>query len=320
MSKRFTLDLGRIAAEAPAKTEAPVEKPKGRFEVPVGELAMGRPAPVPHERTTILSVDPKRCRAWAYHDRDPVWYTPERCKDLIDSIATSGQQMPAVGRKLEGDPNFDYEIIVGMRRRFACEYLNKPLKLRLATMTEQQAAVLMHIENADREDISPMERARSYRRQLKEGLFASQDELAQKIQVSKATVAKMVKAAELFDDETIARLFPDPTQVPLHAAYSLAVQLSNPDSRAVILQAARSLARKGGESRSPSSILRTLLTATDRSAKTMPFKKVYNVGTTGRMELKRDVKGKVTITFRDGLQAGMEAEVTEAILNAMKDL
>jgi ParB-like chromosome segregation protein Spo0J len=67
---------------------------------------------------------------------------------------------------LAGDAQFDYELIYGMRRRFACEYLNSKLKLRVIEADDTRAAVLMHIENADRQDITAMERALSFQAQL----------------------------------------------------------------------------------------------------------------------------------------------------------
>ena len=109
-------------------------------------------------------MDPKRCRPWKYHNRTAAWYTRDRCQDLIESIAKDTQQEPVVARKLAGEPDFDYEIIYGMRRRFACEFLNTKLKLRVVEADDTRAAVMMHIENADRQDITPMERALSFRR------------------------------------------------------------------------------------------------------------------------------------------------------------
>ena len=106
------------------------------------------------ERANILSVDPKRCRPWKYHNRSNAWYTKERCQDLIDSIVKDGQLEPALARKLTGDPKFDFELIYGMRRRFAAEFTHTKLKIRLTEADDAKAAVLMHIENADRQDIT----------------------------------------------------------------------------------------------------------------------------------------------------------------------
>ncbi len=116
-------DIARAARERPDSGMPPgkegIERPPGRPVLAAAELALtGRVVP-PLERENIFSVDPKRCRAWLHHNRTSAWYTRDRCQDLIESIAKDGQQEPAVARKLVGDPNFDYELIYGMRRRFA---------------------------------------------------------------------------------------------------------------------------------------------------------------------------------------------------------
>src|SRR5882724_3977249 len=122
-------NLSDIARSVKERAEpSPFDKTASvRPILPAADLAItGRTLP-PLERENILSIDPKRVRAWRYHNRGDTWYTRERCQDLIDSIARDEQQVPAVARKLTGDPNFDYELIYGMRRRYACELLGKKL-------------------------------------------------------------------------------------------------------------------------------------------------------------------------------------------------
>ena len=84
-----------------------------------------------------------------------------------------------------GDADFDFELIYGMRRRFAAEFTHTKLKIRLTDADDAKAAVLMHIENADRQDITPMERALSFQQQLEAKIFATQDAMAEAFGVSK---------------------------------------------------------------------------------------------------------------------------------------
>jgi ParB/RepB/Spo0J family partition protein len=160
------------------------------------------------ERENILSVDPKRCRPWKYHNRTDAWYTRERCQDLIDSIAKDGQLEPALARRLEGEKDYDFELIFGMRRRFACEATGQKLKVRVVEADDARAAVLMHIENADRQDITPMERAISFATQVEAKVFATQEALAAALGVSTGQVAKMVKAAGLLKASDRGRAVP----------------------------------------------------------------------------------------------------------------
>jgi ParB family chromosome partitioning protein len=284
------------------------------------ELALtGRVVP-PLERENIFHVDPRRCRAWAHHNRTAAWYTRDRCQDLIESIAKDGQQEPAVARKLTGDSNFDYELVYGMRRRFACEFLNARLKLRVIEADDARAAVLMHIENADRQDITPMERALSFQSQLEARIFPTQDALADAIGLTKGQVSKLVKAASLMRNATLTQLFPDKSAVPVDAAYKLATLWERPGAKEVILKAAQNLLQKERAGRSPVDLLKTLLASLDRSRKFEPVQKQYNLGAVGRVVVTRNARGKVTLAFPQGLANVERAAVVTAVEQIMKDL
>ena len=259
-------------------------------------------------------------RPWKYHNRTEGWYTRERCQDLIESITKDEQQEPALARKLAGDANFDYELIYGMRRRFACEVLNKKLKLRVIEADDARAAILMHIENADRQDITPMERALSFQTQIEAKLFATQDALSEAIGLSKGQVAKMLKAAQLMRQASVAGLFADKSAVPIEQAYKVATLLERPGAKEVILQAAKNLAREGEAKRAPSEILRLLAGSLDRSKKFTPVSKQYNVGAAKRVTVTRNARGKVTLAFPQGLQGVEPQEVLTAVEQILKDL
>jgi ParB/RepB/Spo0J family partition protein len=284
------------------------------------ELALtGRTTP-PMERENIFFVDPKRTRPWQYHNRTAAWYTKDRCQDLIDSIAKDGQQEPAVARKITGDSSVDYELIYGMRRRFACEHLNTKLKLRVIEADDTRAAVLMHIENADRQDITPMERAMSFHSQMEHKLFATQEALGDAIGLSKGQVAKMLKAAQLMRHATIGPLFADKSAVPVDQTYKLATLLDRPGAKEVIVQAAQNLARKSEKAREPAEVLRILIASLDRSRKFEPIQKVYNLGPSKRLMLTRNPRGKVTLAFPQGIQADAKDEILAAVEQIIKDL
>jgi ParB/RepB/Spo0J family partition protein len=292
----------------------------GRPVMAAAELALtGRVVP-PLERENIFSVDARRCRAWAHHNRTAAWYTRDRCQDLIESIAKDGQQEPAVARKLAGDPNFDYELIYGMRRRFACEFLNTKLKLRVIEADDARAAVLMHIENADRQDITPMERALSFQSQLEAKIFPTQDALSDAIGLTKGQVSKLVKAATLMRQGTISQLFPDKSTVPVDAAYKLATLWDRPGAKEVILKAAQNLLQKERAGRSPADLLKALIASLDRSRKFDPVQRHYNVGAAGRVIVTRNARGKVTLAFPEGFVNVEKSTVFVAIEQIMKDL
>jgi ParB family transcriptional regulator, chromosome partitioning protein len=299
---------------------SPFEKTSSaRPILPAAELALtGRTSP-DLERENIFLVDPKRVRPWKHHNRTEIWYTRERCQDLIESIAKDEQQEPAVARKLKGDPHFDYELIYGMRRRFACETLGKKLKLRVVEADDVRAAVLMHIENADRQDITPMERALSFQTLIDGKVFTTQEGLAEAMNLSKGQISKLLKAASLLRQGAIGGLFPDRSAVPVDQAYKLATLFDRPGAKEVILQAAKTLAKEG-EGRAPSEILKFLTSSLDRSKKFQPTQKRYNVGTARHVLVTRNAKGKVTLAFAEGLQGVEKADALRAMEEILKDL
>lgn len=311
------LDLGAIARTSQTETR---NKTPIQARVPIGELAVkGAPAQQT-ERHIIQLADPRRCRPWRFHNRHASWYTHEECADIIDALAKQEQQSPALGRRLEGDPNYDFELIYGMRRRFACEVLNRPLKVRVVSISDQEAAVLMHQENVDRKDISPMERAISIAAQLREGLFANQDEVAAKLNVTKSMVSKMLSAAELFSDKAISELFPDVRAVPVRWASAVGVRLGDAAGREEIVKTAKELISSGkASSLTPTAILRLLLDGSAQTTTIKPFKKSYNIGAQKRMIVTRNNRGKVTLAFSDGLTPDMEGDVISAIRLALRD-
>lgn len=314
-------NLGEIAnAVKDRKAPSPFDLgTAARPSLAAAELALsGRVLPTT-ERDNIYLVDPRRCRPWKFHNRSLTWYTKERCQDLIDSIPRDGQLEPVLARKLNDDPQFDYELVYGMRRRFACEFLNCKLRLRVETLDDTRAAILMHAENADRQDITPMERALSFHAQIEAKLFATQDSLAEAFGVSKGQVAKMVKAAQLLKHPTVSQLFPERSVVPVEQAYKLAALMERPAAKEVILQAAQNLLKRGDSSREPRDVLKVLTDSLDRSKKFEAMSRQYHLGPAKRLVVNRNLRGKVTLAFPQGLHGMNPEELNAALLQVLKD-
>jgi ParB family transcriptional regulator, chromosome partitioning protein len=315
------MNLSDVARQIKDKgAPSPYESSPTAPRAPAAELALtGRTAPMA-ERTNVFSVDPKRCRPWEFHNRTSAWYTKEMCQDLIDSMPRDGQMEPALGRKLIGDADFDYELIYGLRRRFAAEFTNSKLKVRLTDADDAKCAVLMHIENADRQDITAMERALSFQRQLDAKIFVTQDAMAEAFGVSKGQVTKLLKAAQLMKVSAIAQLFADRSAVPVEAAYQLSVLMERPGAKDVIVKAAQNWQSRGEGGRPPAAILRQLAASLDRSKRVEPIKREYNVGPSTRMTAVRNSKGKVTLAFAKGLRESDRDGLVAAIDKLLKDL
>lgn len=315
------MNLSDVAKQIKEKGDpSPFENSPAQPRVPAVELALtGRTSPMA-ERTNVLSVDPKRCRPWKYHNRTNAWYTKDRCQDLIESIVKDGQLEPALARKLSGDPEFEFELIYGMRRRFAAEFTHSKLKVRLTDADDARAAVLMHIENADRQDITAMERALSFQQQLEAKIFSTQDAMAEAFGLSKGQVTKLLKAAQLLKQTTIGQLFADKSVVPVEAAYQLSVLMDRPGAKDVVLKAAQNLLAKGESGRTPAATLKVLAASLDRSRHVEALKREYHVGPSTRMTVVRNPKGKVTLAFPKGLREADREGLLAAIDKLLKDL
>ena len=117
----------------------------------------------------------------------------ERLQELIDSIRIHGIIQPLIVRR-NGDK---YELIAGERRwRAAKEVGLADAPVIIRTASDQEVLELALIENIQREDLNPVEEALAYTRLAKE-FKLKQEEIAQKVGKSRATVANSMRLLEL---------------------------------------------------------------------------------------------------------------------------
>ncbi|OYX00558.1 MAG: chromosome partitioning protein ParB [Caulobacter vibrioides] len=65
---------------------------------------------------TLKLVDPARCRMWSRHNRRYDLLNEASCADLLESLRSQGEQeFPAIVRRVEDDPAFDYERALDYR-------------------------------------------------------------------------------------------------------------------------------------------------------------------------------------------------------------
>lgn len=240
MSKKRS--LAGITADNPTNA-----KRTENITLPVTAMATGRSIlENPHgesKRTFEYEVDPEICIPWKYHNRDEAWMNSDRCKDLISSIRKNGQQFPVLARLLEDDKEGNkWEIVAGRRRWFACKYLKIKLKLKPIDATDRECAILMNLENKDRDDVTEFEDAISYRQQLEAGLFDSQDDMAAALELNKSKLSKMLAAAKIINHNDIMKLFDDITTLKINPAYQLVALLEKCEAnKEVIYQKAKNL-------------------------------------------------------------------------------
>jgi ParB family chromosome partitioning protein len=246
--------------------DAPVEANKPRGSTLLGrETALARIASGEVQQVTQQLIDPARCRIWPGNARIYSALTEPDCRDLIDGIlAEGGQKVPAVVRRIEGDPDHDFEVIYGTRRHWSITWLrahNYPeLKflVHVQKLDDESAFRLADIENRTRKDVSEIERARNYAWALDAHYGGTQARMVERLKLSKGWLSKMLRAAELPD--SVISAFGSLHDIQLKPAYALAQTMDDKAAASAIVAKATTIAAAQARLRANGN---TLLPATD---------------------------------------------------------
>ena len=119
---------------------------------------------------------------------------PASLEELRDSIRAHGVLQPVVVRRV----GQHYELVAGERRWRASQLAKKtriPAILRDGVSNEDMLELAL-VENVQRQDLNPMDRARGYR-QLMETLKITQGQVAEKVGLKRSTIANSLRLLEL---------------------------------------------------------------------------------------------------------------------------
>jgi ParB family chromosome partitioning protein len=294
------------------------------------ESAIARVASGEVRQVTQLLLDPAKVKVWAGNARSYAHLSEKACRELIDSIiAEGGQKVPAIVRRVDGDPAFDYEVIAGTRRHWAISWLransypDMQFVAQVATLDDEAAFRLADLENRARKDVSDLERARNYAEALKTHYGNHATRMAERLRVSKGWLSKMLKVASIPD--TVVAAFASPADVQLKLGYALAQALDG-NGRA-INNAARLLAKeqdalraRGAPALAAAEVFKRLLNATkDESPdKDNLFEWTSSHGRLGLTVQSANRQG-ATIKVHAGSGASVN-ELVEAFRNALSAL
>ena len=121
----------------------------------------------------------------------------EDVSELAESIRQHGVLQPITVRPL-GEK---YEIIMGERRFRACEKLGlKKIPAMIVEMNDRESMEVALIENLQRQNLTPIEEALSYKRILDAG-YITQEQLAIKLGKTQSTIANKLRLLSL--DKTV---------------------------------------------------------------------------------------------------------------------
>jgi ParB family chromosome partitioning protein len=134
----------------------------------------------------IEGVDPPG-DAW----RDQI--DPDKVRELAESIRSQGLLQPILVRPLNGR----YEVVTGHRRYLAHRLIGEvKIKSIIREMTDEQVLEARAVENDQREDLNPIEKAKGYKR-LRDQLGYSIKKIAQKMGRGTATIERHFRLLDL---------------------------------------------------------------------------------------------------------------------------
>ena len=120
-------------------------------------------------------------------------FKEESLKELADSITTYGVIQPIIVTK----SGRRYQIVAGERRFRAAKLAGlKEVPVIIREFTEAERTEVAIIENIQRDDLNPIEKAQAYDRLLKE-FSLTQEELAKRLSVSRSVIANGIRLLNL---------------------------------------------------------------------------------------------------------------------------
>jgi ParB family chromosome partitioning protein len=208
----------------------------------LAEMASGTAATRIHEQ-----IDPARCRLWEGHNRDYAALDAHNCADLIESMRAQGkQEVPAIVRRVSGDPQISFEVICGARRHWtvswlrAHDYPDFKFLVEPRELTDEEAFRLADLENRSRRDLTDHERATDYARAVERYYAGNQQRMAERLEVTKSWLSRYLELAKL--PAELLEAFGTPHAIGISHAAVLAPLLRVPAKRERMLHEALALA------------------------------------------------------------------------------
>lgn len=209
----------------------------------INRLATGK---VVTDRTEF--VDPDRCRPWRLHNRHIDKLNEQSCADLIEAFKSAGRQrIPAIVRRLRNDPDHEYEIIAGVRRWWTTKWLREhhhpefDYLVTIQALTDEEAFRIADLENRSRRDISPIERAQDYLRAIDEFYEGSQDAMAERLNVSKSWLSRILDVGRL--PAEVVAAYDDSHAISVEMAKKLAPLCRAPITKVLVIEEAKRISR-----------------------------------------------------------------------------
>ena len=126
-------------------------------------------------------------------------FSDEALQELAGSIERSGLMQPLVVRSTGNSGETPWELIAGERRLRAIKLLGRAqVPAIVVEAGDQDAAEMALIENLQREDLNPLDRATALAN-LRDSFGLNQSDLAERVGLDRSSVANLLRILELDD-------------------------------------------------------------------------------------------------------------------------
>ncbi|MEE4451584.1 ParB/RepB/Spo0J family partition protein [Novosphingobium resinovorum] len=198
---------------------------------------------------TAISIRPADCSVWDGNPRDVPGLSAESCRSLIESIAQEdGNRIPVLVRHNPPGSELPYELLVGSRRRFAIDWLNhngRPeirLNAMIVDLSDEEAFRLADIENRERQDITELDRARSYQSAVDRFYGGVQSRMAEALNLSNSQLSRLLALAQMPDE--VVDAFATKEELRVRHSEVLTPLLRRAEQRDRLLIAARAIGQE----------------------------------------------------------------------------
>ena len=178
--------IGEQVRTVAAGTQTAYEELKEKYDSAVSDGRM------------VILIKPELIDETSFRDRDESGFGDEAFARLQSDIAKNGQIAPVAVRAATENKD-RYEVIFGHRRVRACRSLGKDVRAIVLNADDHAVLHRMLVENALREDISPLEKARHYKLVMDSGVTDRRG-LAEILRVSPQQISNITALAAIPDD------------------------------------------------------------------------------------------------------------------------
>ena len=187
--KRLGRGLEALLGRGPTPTNLPaaIRDP----HAPAGQQPYAQPAVDDQSQPPRTTIDIDRIDSNQAQPRED--FDAGELNSLAESLADHGLLQPVVVRRV----NDRYELIAGERRLRAAKQAGwSEVPVNVIEADDRQSAELAIVENMQRKDLNPLEKAASFQRYI-ERFACTQEELAGRLKMNRSTVANMIRLLEL---------------------------------------------------------------------------------------------------------------------------